>query len=131
MGSGPIVSSSGGGGWWWNESSGGGGGKNSSVTSKSGNNNNEACVLSSTFAFFLFSFVVLGSIGTLYSRFMLTPSVRTGITMLGCQEDNEGSWSVGIYYGDSPFSLKPIEDVGFLLLIFMIFFFSISMVIIS
>ena len=29
------------------------------------------------------------------------------------QEDNEGSWSVGVFYGDSPFSLKPIEAVSF------------------
>ncbi|KAL8533238.1 hypothetical protein ACS0TY_009571 [Phlomoides rotata] len=102
-----------GGGWWWNES-GGGGSKNSGVASnKSGNSSNEGCVLSSAFAFFLFSFVVLGSIGTLYARFVLTPDVRTGITTtVGCQEDNEGSWAVGIYYGDSPFSLKPIEDMN-------------------
>ncbi|CAL9169787.1 unnamed protein product, partial [Musa hybrid cultivar] len=27
----------------------------------------------------------------------------------GCRPDGEGSWSVGLFYGDSPFSLKPIE----------------------
>lgn len=81
--------------------------------SKNGNSSsNEACVLSSTFAYFLFSFVVLGSIGSLYARFVLTANLRTGITALGCQEDNEGSWAIGIYYGDSPFSLKPIEAVN-------------------
>lgn len=127
MVSGPIVSSGGGGGggvgwsrWWWHESPVGS--KNNNIISKNGNHNNEACVLSSTFAYFLFSFIVLGSIGSLYARFMLTPNVRTGITALGCQEDNEGSWAIGIYYGDSPFSLKPIEAVGFFLFSFLKFF---------
>lgn len=110
MGSGPIVS--GGGGWWSQESSGGG--KSNSSASRNGNHGSEGRVLSSTFAYFLFSFVVLGSIGGLYARFMITPNVRsTGITGLGCQEDNEGSWAIGIFYGDSPFSLKPIETVCF------------------
>ncbi|KAI3470557.1 hypothetical protein Pfo_027220 [Paulownia fortunei] len=116
MGSSPIVSSAGGGGgvgwcrWWWHDSNGGS--KSNSIISKNGNHNSEACVLSSTFAYFLFSFVVLGSIGSLYARFMITPNVRTGITTLGCQEDNEGSWAIGIFYGDSPFSLKPIEAMN-------------------
>lgn len=26
--------------------------------------------------------------------------------------DNEGSWSIGVFYGDSPFALKPIESVS-------------------
>ncbi|PIN14380.1 Acetylglucosaminyltransferase EXT2/exostosin 2 [Handroanthus impetiginosus] len=117
MGSSPIVSSGGGGGgggvgWWWWHSGNGCGKSNNSVISKNGNHNNDACVLSSTFAFFLFSFVVLGSIGSLYARFMLTANVRTGVNTLGCQEDNEGSWAVGVFYGDSPFSLKPIEDMN-------------------
>ncbi|KAL0382762.1 UNVERIFIED_CONTAM: Glucosamine inositolphosphorylceramide transferase 1 [Sesamum calycinum] len=116
MGSIPIVSSAGGGGgvgWWrWFWHSSNGGGKSSNSTSKNGSHNNEACVLSSAFAYFLFSFVVLGSIGNLYARLMLTPNARTGITALGCQEDNEGSWAVGVFYGDSPFSLKPIEAMN-------------------
>ncbi|WOL15247.1 hypothetical protein Cni_G24028 [Canna indica] len=28
----------------------------------------------------------------------------------GCLPDGEGSWSIGVFYGDSPFSLKPIES---------------------
>ncbi|XP_057789424.1 glucosamine inositolphosphorylceramide transferase 1-like [Salvia miltiorrhiza] len=83
--------------------SGGGGSKNGS---------NEKCALSPAFAFFLFSFVVLGSIGSLYARLMLAANVRAGITARGCEEDNEGSWAIGIYYGDSPFSLKPIEAMN-------------------
>ncbi|KAL2249344.1 glycosyltransferase family protein 64 protein C5 [Sesamum indicum] len=116
MGSSAIVTSAGGGGgvgWWrWFWHSSNGGGKSSNSTSKNGSHNHEACVLSSAFAYFLFSFVVLGSIGNLYARFMLTPNARTGITALGCQEDNEGSWALGVFYGDSPFSLKPIEAMN-------------------
>ncbi|KAK4431074.1 Glucosamine inositolphosphorylceramide transferase 1 [Sesamum alatum] len=117
MGSSPVVGSGtsagcGGGGWRWHSSNGGG--KSSGVINKNGNGNlnNESCVLSSTFAYFLFSFVVLGLIGSLYGRYMLTPNVLAGITALGCQEDNEGSWSVGVFYGNSPFSLKPIEAMN-------------------
>lgn len=115
MGSSPIGSSSGGDGWcrWrWHRS------KSNSNSVKNGSNNcNEKCVLSSTFAYFLFSFLVLGSIGSLYARLMLTANVR-GEASLGCQEDNEGSWSIGVFYGDSPFSLKPIEDVSHIFLLF-------------
>jgi hypothetical protein len=28
-----------------------------------------------------------------------------------CRPDAEGSWSAGVFLGDSPFSLKPIEHV--------------------
>ena len=85
------------GGWRWQ-----GGGKNS-----------EACALSSTFAYFLSSFVVLGAFGSLYGRYMVTPNVRQGIAAIGCLDDSEGSWALGVFYGDSPFSLRPIESVSF------------------
>ncbi|GFQ07582.1 glycosyltransferase family protein 64 protein c5 [Phtheirospermum japonicum] len=115
MGSSPIVGpgtssvGGGGGGWRWHNSDGGG--KSNCTIGKNGigNQNNESCVLSSTFVYFVFSFVVLGSIGGFYASYMVTPNVRSGITALGCREDNEGSWAVGVYYGESPFSLKPIE----------------------
>lgn len=32
-----------------------------------------------------------------------------GSVKLGCQRDNEGSWSVGLFFGSSPLSLRPIE----------------------
>ncbi|KAK9282696.1 hypothetical protein L1049_010916 [Liquidambar formosana] len=70
------------------------------------------CVLSRTFVFFLGSFVVFGSIATLYAWLVFTPFVHQGLSSLGCQEDNEGSWSIGVFYGDSPFSLKPIESTN-------------------
>ncbi|XP_057979024.1 glucosamine inositolphosphorylceramide transferase 1 [Malania oleifera] len=70
------------------------------------------CFLSSSFTFFLVSFALLGSIATLYAWLAFSPYARTGLPSLGCQEDNEGSWSIGVFYGDSPFSLKPIEAVN-------------------
>ncbi|KAF5446242.1 hypothetical protein F2P56_031882 [Juglans regia] len=76
-------------------------------------------LLSSGFLFFLGCFVLLGSIGMLYAWLAFTPTFRTTLagsrpssSLLGCQEDNEGSWSVGVFYGDSPFSLKPIEAMN-------------------
>ncbi|XP_059628397.1 glucosamine inositolphosphorylceramide transferase 1 [Cornus florida] len=101
MGSGPILPSTSGGGcggWhtslkcWWRY--------------------DHYCVLSSTLAFFLTSLVLLGSIGTLYAWLMFTPDVHNTLSSFGCQPDNEGSWSIGVFYGDSPFSLKPIEKVN-------------------
>ncbi|KAJ6727349.1 EXOSTOSIN HEPARAN SULFATE GLYCOSYLTRANSFERASE -RELATED [Salix purpurea] len=65
-----------------------------------------------------------GSIGTttattcncydmsLSKPYLRSTNVGFGLNSLGCQEDNEGSWSIGVYYGDSPFSLKPIESMN-------------------
>lgn len=41
-----------------------------------------------------------------------SPVVHKGLSYNGCQVDNEGSWSIGVFYGDSPFALKPIESVS-------------------
>ncbi|KAH6838275.1 glycosyltransferase family protein 47 [Perilla frutescens var. hirtella] len=110
----PALGTSGGGAGGWRWHGGNGSGKINSNSSKSGNGNgnNEACVLSSTFAYFLLSVVVLGAIGSLYGRYMVTPNVRTGITAPGCLDDSEGSWALGVFYGDSPFSLRPIEAMN-------------------
>lgn len=123
MGSSPIVvSGSGSGGWWWwckwqrfyssNSSSKHNSSTSNSLLNTSSNSggNNESCVLSWSFGYFLFAFLMLGWIASLYGRLMLTPNVRATLSTLGCQEDGEGSWSIGVFYGDSPFSLKPIED---------------------
>ncbi|KAF8397794.1 hypothetical protein HHK36_016717 [Tetracentron sinense] len=67
------------------------------------------CFLSATFLFFLASFAVFGSVATLYAWLAFSPYDRPVLSSLACQEDNEGSWSIGVFYGDSPFSLKPIE----------------------
>ena len=75
---------------------------------------NDRCALSPAFAYFLASFVVLGSIASLYGWLIIAPGDRTALSSssFGCREDNEGSWSIGVFYGDSPFSLKPIESVS-------------------
>ncbi|XP_043813541.1 glucosamine inositolphosphorylceramide transferase 1 isoform X2 [Manihot esculenta] len=70
--------------------------------------------LSSGLVFFLCGLVLYGSIGMVYGWLMFNkPYVGAGgvvgLNSVGCQEDNEGSWSIGLFYGDSPFSLKPIE----------------------
>ena len=76
-------------------------------------------VFSSGFMFFLGCLVLYGSIGMLYGWLMFSKpylrstNVGVGLNSVGCQEDNEGSWSIGVFYGDSPFSLKPIESVSF------------------
>ncbi|KAK3422192.1 hypothetical protein EUGRSUZ_G02723 [Eucalyptus grandis] len=65
--------------------------------------------------FFLGCFVVLGSIATLYAWLAFTPPYAVAARAAaggGCREDNEGSWSIGVFYGDSPFSLKPIEAMN-------------------
>ena len=71
-------------------------------------------VFSPAFVYFLASFLLLGSIASLYAWLVFTPFARTpyGVPSLGCQEGNEGSWSIGFFYGSSPFSLQPIEDVS-------------------
>ncbi|KAE9612168.1 putative hexosyltransferase [Lupinus albus] len=67
---------------------------------------------SSGFVFFFGCFVLFGSIATFYAWLIFSPVVHTALNPFGCQVDNEGSWSIGIFYGDSPFSLKPIETAN-------------------
>ncbi|TKY51711.1 Glycosyltransferase family protein 64 protein C5 [Spatholobus suberectus] len=69
-------------------------------------------LFSSGFVFFFGCFVLFGSIATLYGWLAFSPAVHTALSPFGCRDDNEGSWSIGIFYGDSPFSLKPIEAVN-------------------
>ncbi|KAG8645308.1 hypothetical protein MANES_10G053900v8 [Manihot esculenta] len=73
--------------------------------------------LSSELVFFLCCLVLYGSIGMLFGWLMFNkPYVGAGgvvgLSSVGCQEDNEGSWSIGLFYGNSPFSLKPIETMN-------------------
>ncbi|MCO5582299.1 hypothetical protein L7F22_036191 [Adiantum nelumboides] len=58
--------------------------------------------------------VILGTVGLAFSWLILSPfrSLYLG-SFLACQNDNEGSWAVGMYFGSSPFSLRPIEQVQF------------------
>ncbi|XP_021749988.1 glycosyltransferase family protein 64 protein C5-like [Chenopodium quinoa] len=69
-------------------------------------------VFSPAFVFFVSAFLLFGSIASLYAWLVFSPFVRTPylVPSLGCQVDNEGSWSIGVFYGASPFSLQPIED---------------------
>ncbi|GLT66757.1 hypothetical protein SLA2020_391060 [Shorea laevis] len=74
-------------------------------------------ILASGLVFCVVCFVLYGLIAVLYAWVVLKPFsstsyARAGLPWLGCQEDNEGSWAIGVYYGDSPFSLKPIETVN-------------------
>ncbi|XP_052184752.1 glucosamine inositolphosphorylceramide transferase 1-like [Diospyros lotus] len=70
------------------------------------------CDRFSTLAFFLLSFALLGLIAFVYAWLIIAPHAHKSLSPLGCQEDDEGSWSIGVFYGDSPFSLKPIETVN-------------------
>ncbi|XP_076940683.1 glucosamine inositolphosphorylceramide transferase 1-like [Bidens hawaiensis] len=65
---------------------------------------------SSTISFLFVSFMVFSSVGFLYTYMMYTsPSYGYGS---GCRPDSEGSWAIGVFYGDSPFTLKPIEAMN-------------------
>ncbi|XP_010243162.1 PREDICTED: glycosyltransferase family protein 64 protein C5-like isoform X2 [Nelumbo nucifera] len=68
------------------------------------------CFLSPTFLFLVASIVVFGFIATLYAWLTFPPYERPVLSSSGCREDPEGSWSIGVFYGDGPFSLKPIES---------------------
>ncbi|XP_052199425.1 glucosamine inositolphosphorylceramide transferase 1-like [Diospyros lotus] len=70
------------------------------------------CAVSSAFGFFLAAFLVLGSVVSFYAWLIFPPHVRPTLSPLGCQDDGEGSWSIGVFFGDSPFSLKPIETAN-------------------
>eukprot|EP00249_Psilotum_nudum_P019997 c27513_g1_i2 orf=543-2864(+) len=69
------------------------------------------CSISSAFVFFLSAFIIFGFLGTFYAWLTFSPFERqiADSTGLACQEDNEGSWAIGVFYGDTPFSLRPIE----------------------
>lgn len=72
------------------------------------------CGLSSTFLFFLSSVLLFSSLGMLFAWLSFSPYKQLNNTgALGCQPDNEGSWSIGVYKGSSPFALQPIEMVSF------------------
>eukprot|EP00250_Pteridium_aquilinum_P002465 c12685_g2_i1 orf=769-3075(+) len=64
--------------------------------------------------FFLGFCIILGTIGLAFSWLTLSPfrSHYLG-PFSGCQDDNEGSWAVGMYFGSDPFSLRPIEQGNF------------------
>ncbi|MQL92100.1 hypothetical protein Taro_024715 [Colocasia esculenta] len=67
-----------------------------------------------TLLFIFSSAAVLMLIASLFAwvtfspRYSFASSSRSG--SWGCRPDGEGSWSIGVFYGESPFSLKPIES---------------------
>ncbi|KAF9597045.1 hypothetical protein IFM89_015236 [Coptis chinensis] len=74
-------------------------------------------LVSPSFIYFVISLLIFGSIATLFAWLTFSPyqrlllsSSNNKVSSLGCQEDSEGSWAIGVFYGDSPFSLKPIEQ---------------------
>lgn len=72
------------------------------------------CTLSSSFIFYFGSILFFSVVGTLFAWLAFSPYKRilNGDPVAGCQPDNEGSWSIGIYRGSSPFALQPIEMVS-------------------
>jgi hypothetical protein len=80
-------------------------------------------LLPSSSVLFLFaSLLLFASIGFFFAWLTFSPSAYSfssnAIAMgldpssshrLSCRPDNEGSWSIGIFYGEDPFSLQPIE----------------------
>ncbi|KAJ0718485.1 putative hexosyltransferase [Helianthus annuus] len=71
-------------------------------------NGGGACILHPLFV----SFLLCISFGVFYMFYLFSGSNLGYEYSVGCQDDNEGSWGIGVFYGDSPFSLKPIEDMN-------------------
>lgn len=67
---------------------------------------------SPTVHYLFVSFLLCSSVGVFYIFYLFNNPNLNYNNSLGCQEDNDGSWAIGAFYGDSPFSLKPIEDVS-------------------
>ncbi|KAJ9709522.1 hypothetical protein PVL29_001143 [Vitis rotundifolia] len=70
------------------------------------------CFLSSTFVFFFAYFVVYGFIAAVYAWLFVNPHAPLELASLGCRPDSERSWAIGVFYGDSPFYLRPIEAMN-------------------
>lgn len=67
-------------------------------------------MLSSGYLFIVWCFILYGFVGLFYGWLAFKkPYMNMGMPTVGCKEDSEGSWSIGVFYGHSPFSLKPIE----------------------
>ncbi|KAG6492635.1 hypothetical protein ZIOFF_047600 [Zingiber officinale] len=63
-------------------------------------------------AFLLDSITASGLVAVVFYWFVISASRRTpDPALVRCHPDSEGSWSIGVFYGKSPFSLSPIELV--------------------
>ena len=71
------------------------------------------CGLLSTSLYFFLSILVFAFIGTLFVwlAFSLYKRALHVGPIARCPPDNEGSWSISMYRGSSPFTLQPIEMV--------------------
>lgn len=68
------------------------------------------CGLSTTLLYYIMSFIFFSIVGVFYAWLAFSPYKNiSDAVSTGCQPDNEGSWSIGLFRGSSPFSLKPIE----------------------
>ena len=70
---------------------------------------------SSSMMFFAGSLLLFGALGMIFAWLTFTPFMYSNAvfdsSQISCQPDNEGSWSIGIFFGETPFSLRPIELV--------------------
>ncbi|KAG1346344.1 glucosamine inositolphosphorylceramide transferase 1 [Cocos nucifera] len=53
--------------------------------------------------------LAVGLVGIAFFSLVVSSFRRSDPAAAGCRPDSEGSWSIGVYYGKSPFSLSPIE----------------------
>ncbi|KAI5077385.1 hypothetical protein GOP47_0007209 [Adiantum capillus-veneris] len=62
----------------------------------------------------LYQWGVVTSLAFIFSWLTFSPFGQPLLNSaeLGCQPDNEGSWSIGLFFGGSPLSLQPIEQVN-------------------
>ncbi|KAG0464930.1 hypothetical protein HPP92_019094 [Vanilla planifolia] len=72
---------------------------------------------SATVLYIFSTALFLGSAATFFAWFTFSPFHRPSqlpgpVPGTGCFPDSEGSWSIGVFYGGSPFDLKPIEDIN-------------------
>ncbi|XP_042472770.1 glucosamine inositolphosphorylceramide transferase 1 [Zingiber officinale] len=71
---------------------------------------------SAAFLFAVSASLLLGSTAALFAWITFSPFPKplpvSAASSLGCRPDGEGSWSVGVFHGESPLSLKPIESWG-------------------
>lgn len=66
------------------------------------------CVLLLTFIVFLASFLIFKALGMFFAALIFSSFEKPAMSPFGCREDNEGSWSIGVYRGRNPFALHPI-----------------------
>lgn len=64
---------------------------------------------SGVIVFLLGSFLAYSIVAIVFFRLWVSSFLTSDLVSTGCHPDGEGSWSIGIFFGKSPFSLAPIE----------------------